>query len=337
MVDAGSTNVTTAHQVLRTGNKLPNVGLGLWKMPKDVAADAVYNAIEAGYRLLDGACDYGNEKEVGAGIKRALDAGLCKREDLCILSKLWNTFHQPEHVEEACRKTMADLGVDYLDVYLIHFPIALKYVPHDHRYPPEWIHEPKDENPRMILNETGVTYQQTYQAMEALVEKGLVRDIGCSNIGTTMLRQVMQYAKVKPSVLQVEMHPFCVQALLKRMANENGVQVMAYSNLGAASYVEIGLATEADSCLTPQVVKDLAAKYNKSAGQVVLRWGVQRGTTVIPKTAKKERLAENAGLFDFALTEEEMASIDALDKNKRYNDPAVYAESAFKCFCPIYE
>lgn len=174
--------MSTAHQVLRTGNKLPLVGLGLWKMPKDVCADVVYNAIEAGYRLLDGACDYGNEAEVGEGIRRAIEAGLVKREDLCVLSKLWNTFHRPEHVELACRKSLADLGLDYLDVYLIHFPIALKFVPVEHRYPPEWNYEPKDESPCMIPDDTGVTYQQTWHAMEELVGLGLVKDIGCSNI-----------------------------------------------------------------------------------------------------------------------------------------------------------
>ena len=121
----------TTHLVLHSGDKMPSVGLGLWKIPNKDCENAVYKAIESGYRLLDGACDYGNEKEVGDGIKKALDAGLCKREDLFLVSKLWHTFHRPEHVEEGCRKTLTDLGVDYLDLYLIHFPIALKYVPID--------------------------------------------------------------------------------------------------------------------------------------------------------------------------------------------------------------
>jgi len=327
-----SKNVTTSKHELHTGNSMPTVGLGLWKMDKDVCADAVYNAIEAGYRLLDGACDYGNEKEVGEGIKRAIDAGLVKREDLCVLSKLWNTFHHPDHVEMACKKSLADLGLEYLDVYLIHFPIALKYVPFEVRYPPEWKFEDK-----MEPDTTGITYQQTYAAMEALVKKGLVKDIGVSNIGVSMIRQVMAYATIKPSILQVEIHPFNIQENLMRSCKEWNIHVMAYSNLGAASYVQIGLATEEDSCLSPQVVKDLAAKYNKSAGQIVLKWGAQRGNTIIPKTAKKERLAENAALFDFELTADEMKSVDALNRNKRYNDPAVYAEGGFGVFYCIYE
>jgi D-xylose reductase len=117
---------------------MPSVGLGLWKIPKTDCENAVFSAIKSGYRLLDGACDYGNEVEVGLGIKKALDEGVCKREDLFIVSKLWNTFHRPEHVEEGCRKSLKDLGVDYLDLYIIHFPIAMKYVPIDVKYPPEW-------------------------------------------------------------------------------------------------------------------------------------------------------------------------------------------------------
>jgi len=259
-----------------------------------------------------------------------------KREDLFIVSKLWNTFHRPEHVKMAVKKSLADLGLEYLDLYLIHFPIPLKFVAIEARYPPEWIHDPTAANPCMAPDET-VTYQQTWQAMEELVEEGLVRNIGCCNIGVSMMRQVLQYCKVRPAVLQVEMHPFNSQEKLHRFCREQEIQVMAFSNLGAASYVELGMATAEDSCLSPQIVQDLAKKYNKSAGQVVLRWGVQRGTAVIPKTAKKERLAENMGLFDFNLTEEEMEGINALNKNKRFNDPGHFCEAAFGGFYPIYE
>ena len=131
-------------------------------MPKDCCAEIVYQAIKNGYRLLDNACDYGNEKEVGMGIKRALDEGVCTRQELFVVSKLWNTFHRPEHVKPACQRTLADLGLDYVDLYLIHFPIALAYVPHEERYPPEWKNFDTSVNGnapdgRMVLD-TGVTY-----------------------------------------------------------------------------------------------------------------------------------------------------------------------------------
>ena len=149
---------TTTHLVLNSGDKMPMLGLGLWKIPKGECANAVYKAIESGYRLLDSACDYGNEKETGEGIKNALYYNLCKREDLFVVSKLWNTFHKPEHVELACRKSMEDLGVDYLDLYLIHFPIAQKFVPIEECYPPEWTTTDTPTGaPAMILDPT-VTY-----------------------------------------------------------------------------------------------------------------------------------------------------------------------------------
>jgi hypothetical protein len=191
---------TQTHLVLRNGDKMPMAGLGLWKLPKESCADAVVNAVDAGYRLFDSACDYGNEKQTGEGLKRVLDAGKVKREDLFIVSKLWNTFHRPENVKLAVKKTLEDLGLEYLDLYLIHFPIALKFVPVETRYPPEWFNDPNHPQPRMELDE-GVAYHQTWAAMEELVKEGLVRSIGACNIGTSMLRQVLQYAKVKPAVL----------------------------------------------------------------------------------------------------------------------------------------
>ena len=328
---------TTTHLILKSGDKMPSAGLGLWKMPKETCADAVYNAIKAGYRLFDSACDYGNEEQTGQGLKRAIDEGIVKREDLFIVSKLWNTFHQPQHVKLAAQKSLADLGLDYLDLYLIHFPIPLQFVPIETRYPPEWIHDPSAPSPRLEPDTSGVTYQQTYQAMEELVKEGLVSNIGCSNIGAQTLRQVLQYATVKPAVLQIEAHPFNTQEKLIRYARENEVQVMAFSNLGHASYTELGMATAEDSCMDLPLIKDIAAKYSKTTAQVILRWGVQRGTTVIPKTSNPDRLAENFDLFSFSLNNEEMNGISALNKNKRFNDPGVFAEAAFGFFYPIYE
>ena len=134
---------TLSNSPSKLNNAIPGVGFGMWKVPKDACPDLVVGAIQAGYRHLDCAADYGNEKEVGEGIKKAIDAGLVKREDLWITSKLWNTYHEPKHVIPACKKSLNDLGLDYLDLYLIHFPISLKYVPFDVRYPPEWFFDPK--------------------------------------------------------------------------------------------------------------------------------------------------------------------------------------------------
>ena len=133
----------------RTQDQMPTLGLGMWKVPNDVTAQCVVDAISAGWRHFDCACDYGNEIEVGEGLRQAIASGVVRRQDLWITSKLWNTYHSPEHVRIACQKTLDDLGLDYLDLYLIHFPIALKYVPIEERYPPEWVHDPSGPNPRM--------------------------------------------------------------------------------------------------------------------------------------------------------------------------------------------
>jgi diketogulonate reductase-like aldo/keto reductase len=174
---------------------MPQVGLGCWKIPNDVCADIVYNAIKVGYRCIDEAADYGNEKEAGQGIKRALDEGIVKREDLFVTSKLWQTFHKKEHVKMACKKTLEDLGLEYVDLYLIHFPIALKFVPIETRYPPGWKY---DEESGMVEDPTPLA--ETWAAMEELVAEGLVKHIGLSNMGVGLIRDVCSYAKVKPAV-----------------------------------------------------------------------------------------------------------------------------------------
>lgn len=317
------------------GDKLPSVGLGLWKIEPDRTADMVVSAIAAGYRHLDAACDYGNEREAGAGIRQAISQGLCNRDDLWITSKLWNTFHRAEHVRPALERSLSDLGVDYLDLYLIHFPIALKYVPLDQRYPPGWFFDPDAQEPKMQVD--SVPIAETWGAMQELHQAGLVKHIGISNFGCSLIRDLLAYASIRPSVLQVESHPYLVQSKLLRYCQQEKIAYTAFSPLGAGSYVPLGMADSSDSVLEQPLITDIASRHGKSAAQVVLRWGVQRGTAVIPKTSRPERLVENLNLFDFQLTQEEMEAISGLDRNQRYNDPGAFCESAFGCFYPIYE
>ena len=258
-----------------------------------------------------------------------------KRDELFVTSKLWNTYHRKEHVKLACKKSLEDLGLDYIDLYLIHFPISLKFVPFEKRYPPEWFFDPEIEDKRM--EEDPVPYRETWEAMEELVAEGLVKNIGACNVGTSMLRDVLSYAKVKPAVLQVELHPYNTQERLVRWCTENGIAVTGFSNLGASSYFELGMAQPAESCLENAAVKEIAAKHGKTPAQVVLRWAVQRGTAVIPKTTKPERMVENADLFSFNLSDDEMAAIYKLNCGRRFNDPGHFCEAAFNTFFPIYE
>ena len=314
---------------------MPSVGLGLWKVDPLSAGELVYEAISVGYRHLDSACDYGNEAEVGKGIERVLASNVCHREDLWITSKLWNTFHEPKYVRPAVERTLRDLQVDYLDSYLIHFPISLAYVAPETRYPPGWFFEPDAPNPSM--QSIKVPVAETWGAMEELVDAGLVRTIGVCNFGISLLRDLQAGARIQPSSLQVEMHPRLTQEKLLRFCNQENIAVTAFSPLGAPSYVPLGMAKETDSLLINQDILKIADVVQRTPAQVLLRWGVQHGTAVVPKTSQPKRLKENISLFDFSLSEEQMLIIDGLNKNHRFNDPGDFCEQAFNTFFPIYE
>ena len=314
---------------------LPAVGLGLWKIDNAAVSDLIKEAVRCGYRHLDSACDYGNEAEAGVGIEQALAAGYCRREDLWVTSKLWNTFHEPKHVRPALERTLSDLRLDYLDCYLVHFPIALAYVSPETRYPPGWFFDPDADMPGM--QPARVPLADTWGAMEDLVDAGLVRRIGVCNYGVSLLRDLQATARIQPAVLQVELHPRLAQEKLLRYCRETGIAVTAFSPLGAPSYVPLGMATAADSLLEHPTVTEIAAAVDRTPAQVLLRWGVQRGTAVIPKTSRRERLAENLAVFDFELSPNQMTAITGLDRHQRFNDPGVFCEQAFNTFFPIYE
>lgn len=317
------------------GDRMPSVGLGLWKIDQETTAEMVVSAIEAGYRHLDAACDYGNEREAGAGIRQALADGLCKRDELWVTSKLWNTFHRREHVRPALERSLSDLGLDYLDLYLIHFPISLAYVDPQLRYPPGWLHDPDAAHPSM--KPLSIPLAETWGAMEELQLAGLTRHIGVSNFSCALLRDLLTYATVRPSVLQVESHPLLVQDKLLRFCRQEQIAMTAFSPLGAGSYVPLGMANSNDSVLLHPLIQEIARRHQRTTAQIVLRWGVQRGTAVIPKTSRTQRLKENISLFDFSLSDQEMLQIAELDQGRRFNDPGVFCEEAFGTFYPIYE
>ena len=314
---------------------IPPIGFGLWKVDKDICAQTVYDAAVAGYRHFDSACDYGNEEHVGQGFSNVLKDGVCARDDLWVTSKLWNTYHRPEHVRSACERSLKDLGLDVLDLYLIHFPIPLKFVSFETRYPPEWLYDPDAAAPQMIPDP--VPRADTWGAMEGLVEAGLVKHIGVCNYNSALLSDLMAYARIKPSVLQIESHPYLTQEKLIRLAQGYGLDVTAFSPLGALSYVSIGGADMGDSVLSQDSVVEIANRMGKTPAQVVLRWGIQRGTAIIPKTINRERMAENLAITEFSLSDDDMRTISALNQNRRFNDPGVFCEGQFGTLYPIFD
>merc|ERR1711892_58466 len=312
---------------------MPVVGYGLWKTGQDKASSLVRQALGAGYRYVDSAANYGNEKEVGEGIAKAIEEGVCSREDMFITSKLWNTYHAPEHVEDACRRSMEDLGVDYLDLYLVHFPISLQFVPFHVRYPPGWIPDPEASE---TMQFAAVPISDTWEAMEQLVEKGLVRNIGLSNWNAQGLRDIFSYARIKPAVLQIEVHPYLQNTSLISYAQSLGMVVTAFSPLSQGqSYAKMGHGDI--SALKDDVIYNIAKGHGVTQAQVILRWGVQRGCSVIPKSENEGRIRENLDLFSFSLSEQDMEEIEGIDRNLRLNDPGYFCPRNFNTQCPIWD
>eukprot|EP00742_Colponemidia_sp_Colp-10_P005197 GILJ01005551.1.p1 GENE.GILJ01005551.1~~GILJ01005551.1.p1 ORF type:complete len:311 (+),score=49.46 GILJ01005551.1:28-933(+) len=287
---------------LNSGHEIPLVGLGTWQAPAGEVGAAVKTALGLGYRHIDCAAIYGNEAEIGQAFEEVFAQGVIKREDVFITSKLWNTKHKREDVKPALLKQLSDLKLEYLDLYLIHWPMAFT---EDHA---------KDENGSIKL--LPIPLRETWEAMEQLVDEGLVRSIGISNFNIQLTNDLLSYARIKPAVNQVELHPLNVQQRLKDFCAARGIHLTGYCPL-ARSDASVNV-------MENPTITTLASKYNKSPAAILIRWGVQRGTSVIPKSTKEERLRGNFDVFDFELTSEEQASITALDRKHRVVDPTSF-------------
>lgn len=297
---------------------MPSVGFGCWKVDKATCADTIYNAIKVGYRLFDGAEDYGNEKEVGEGINRAIDEGLVSRDELFVVSKLWNSFHHPDNVEKALNKTLSDLKVDYLDLFLIHFPIAFKFVPFEEKYPPGFYCGDGD---KFIYEDVPII--DTWRALEKLVQKGKIRSIGISNFPGALIQDLLRGAKIKPAVLQIEHHPYLQQPRLIEYVENQRIAVTAYSSFGPQSFVELNHPKVKDckGLFEHDTIRSIADKHKKTPAQVLLRWATQRGIAVIPKSNNQDRLAQNLSVNDFDLSQDDFKEISKLDIELRFNNP----------------
>jgi 2,5-diketo-D-gluconate reductase A len=283
---------------LNNGVTLPTIGLGVFQSAPDETATAVESALRAGYRHIDTAAAYGNEREVGEGLRRS---GV-DRDEVFIETKVWVTDYGYDQTLHAFEKATGKLGVDTLDLLILHQPVPSRF-------------------------DTTIT---AYRALETLLGDGKVRAIGVSNFMPHHLDRLLAETTVIPAVNQVELHPYFSQPQVQKADAAHGILTQAWSPIGGITFYPGPWGDERRSVMQDDTIADIARTHAKSPAQVMLRWGVQEGRSVIPKSTNPIRIAENFDVFDFELTGEDLARIDALDTGVRSGpDPDQPREELF--------
>lgn len=288
--------MTVPNITLNSGVTIPTLGFGVFQTPPDETAVAVTEALRVGYRHIDTAAGYANERGVGEGFRRS---GL-RREDVFIETKIWITDYGYDETLHSFGKSSRKLGLEQIDLLILHQPLTADF-------------------DRTL---------GAYRALETLLVDGKVRAIGISNFMPEDIEKLMAAAKVAPAVNQIEVHPYFQQPEVQRLNKQYGILTQAWAPLGGITFYRPGFAK---STLEDPVILAMATKYGKSAAQVMLRWGIQEGRSVIPKSVKPARIAENFDVFDFELSADEIAAIDALDTGVRGGPvPASITPQTFK-------
>ncbi|KAE8613374.1 hypothetical protein XENTR_v10007694 [Xenopus tropicalis] len=302
-----------SYVLLNDGNRMPVIGYGTYapqNVPKHLAEEGAKVAIDVGYRHIDSAFMYLNEAEVGRAINAKIADGTVKREDLFYTGKLWSSFHTPERVRQGFEKSLKDLQLDYMDLFIIHLPVEFK--PEDNPFP-------VDENGKFLYHNTDL--RDTWKAMEALKDEGLVKSIGVSNFNKRQLELILSMPglKYKPVCNQVECHIYLNQSKLLEFCKSKDIVLVGYSVLGS-SRDEQWIDQNSPVVLEDPVLNAIAKKLNRTPAQVAMRYLLQRGVVILAKSFTPARIQQNFQIFDFQLNAEEMKTLDGVNKNLRYLD-----------------
>lgn len=287
-------------------------------MSRDIIPKAIASAIQLGYRRIDCAPVYFNEDVIGDTLATVFGKGDIQRQDIYLVSKLAGPFHRKNHVERALKKTLLDLRVDYLDLYLIHWPIAFKYVEIDPTKRGFENEDIDDSNGGKNIDPL-VSVKETWTAMEQLVHQGLVREIGVSNFPLSLLKELVSEATIQPAVNQVELHPYLQQTKLLKYCQARGVNVQAYSPLGTPGYKQAG----EPNILVDPVLQRIASSHNWTVPQLCLKWALNRGTTIVAKSSNAIHQRDNLAVLNMSstLSEHEMIEMASLDRAYRFFRP----------------
>jgi diketogulonate reductase-like aldo/keto reductase len=307
---APTENLSQRRFTLNDGSgEIPALGFGTSLSDRSETRNAVKTAVEVGFRHLDAAERYRNEADVGAALKELFAAGTVRREELFVTTKLWNNNHRPERVRPALRASLDRLGLEAVDLYLVHTPFAFR--PGDDQ-------DPRDSHGAVVYDD-GITLEETWAAMEALVDEGLSRAIGLSDIDAAGIRKIIDTARIKPAVVEVESHPYHPQWELHELCREHGIILLAFASLGHALEPRL---------LDDPLIVSVARRLGKTPAQVLLAWGIQRGSAVLTSSVKPARIGENCDVT--ALPDSAIREInEGLETRYRFNSVVDAGEPGF--------